>query len=88
MANKSIAVGVENRDAAPVKGNYTSDAGTHIWCVEALATLVACSDLAFNDLADDIQDALRHLLMNEMTRARQAKAAEPMLGSVHQLQVA
>ena len=88
MADKIIAADPEKHGASPVKGNYTTDAETHIWCAEALATLVACSDLAFNDLADDIQDALRHLLMNEMTRAKQAKAAEPMLGSVHRLQAA
>lgn len=88
MADKIIAADPEKHGAAPVKGNYTTDAETHIWCAEALAMVMAWKDVSFGELPADVQDALRHLLMNEMTRARQAKAAEPMIGSVHQLQVA
>lgn len=88
MANKIIAADPESYGAAPVKGNYTTDAETHMWCAEALARVVACQDATFAELPADVQDALRHLLMNEMTRAKQAKAAEPMLGSVHRLQAA
>lgn len=88
MANKIIAADPEKHGAAPVKGNYTTDAETHMWCAEALARVVACQDATFAELPADVQDALRHLLMNEMTRAKQARADEPMLGSVHRLQAA
>ena len=88
MANKIIAADPEQHGAAPVKGNYTTDAETHMWCAEALARVVACQDATFAELPADVQDALRHLLMNEMTRAKQARADEPVLGSVHRLQAA
>ena len=88
MANKIIAADPEKHGAAPVKGNYTTDAETHMWCAEALARVVACQDATFAELPADVQDALRHLLMNEMTRAKQARADEPVLGSVHRLQAA
>mgnify|MGYP001415166645 FL=1 len=88
MANKIIAADPEQHGAAPVKGNDTTDAETHMWCAEALARVVACQDATFAELPADVQDALRHLLMNEMTRAKQARADEPMLGSVHRLQAA
>ena len=60
MADKIIAADPEKHGAAPVKGNYTTDAETHIWCAEALAMVMAWKDVSFGELPADVQDALRH----------------------------
>ena len=75
MANESLATDPETHGAPPVKGNYTTDAGSHLWCASALARVVASNE-SLSIWADDIQLALRHLLACEVGRARAAQAAK------------
>lgn len=75
MATESVAIRPDMYGAAPVKGNFTGDAGEHLWCAQALACVVASPEAigAFNS---DIQEALRHLLHCEVKRADKAQKAE------------
>lgn len=36
MAMNSLAADPEQYGAAPLKGNYTTDASAHLWCAQAL----------------------------------------------------
>lgn len=76
MATHSLAADPEQYGAAPVKGNYTTDASAHLWCAQALGYLVANDEAAFGHAHDDIQAALRHLLACEIGRAHAALAAD------------
>lgn len=77
MANESVeqaAIHPEMYDAEPLKGNFTTSSDMHLWCANALACLVSSTD-AMETFNDDIQEALRHLLHCEVSRARQANRA-------------
>ena len=74
MARKSMLCDPEMHGAAPVKGNYTTDASGHLWCAVALSHVVA-NDQAFGMWNTDIQAALRWLLTCEIERAKAAQAA-------------
>jgi len=76
MAIESLATDPEQYGAAPVKGNYTSDASMHLWCANALACIVSNDESTFGCANADIQAALRYLLRCEIGRARAAQAAE------------
>lgn len=79
MASESLATDPAYYGAAPVKGNYTSDAHGHLWCANALSAIVANDEATFGDANDDIQAALRYLLSCEVSRATAALAAESAL---------
>lgn len=76
MATHSLAADPEQYGASPVKGNYTTGASAHLWCAQALGSLVANDDATFGNANDDIQAALRHLLACEIRRAHAALAAD------------
>lgn len=76
MATESVAADPAYYGADPVKGNYTDDAHMHLWCANALSSIVANDESTFGDANDDIQAALRYLLSREVARARSAQAAE------------
>jgi len=65
----------EMHGAAPVHGNFTADAETHLWCAAALSTLVASPQTSLEEFNDDIQAAVRYLLQCEVQRAQQASRA-------------
>lgn len=62
-------------DAEPVQGNYTTEAGLHLWCAHALSALVSSPDTALEEFNDDIQEAVRFLLHCEVQRAMNAQKA-------------
>lgn len=76
MAMNSLAADPEQYGAAPLKGNYTTDASAHLWCAQALGYLVANDEATFGHAHGDIQAALRHLLACEIGRAHAALAAD------------
>lgn len=61
--------------AKPVHGNYTDTASLHLWCAHALSCLLAAPEESFETLNDDLQAALRHLLLREVARAKKAQEA-------------
>lgn len=61
--------------APALKGNFTDAAEAHLWCANALASVVASPE-AMEDWNDDIQQALRYLLQRETRRAMKAQEAE------------
>ena len=63
-------------DAEPMHGNFTEESGVHLWCADALATMISTPDAALEEWNDDIQAAVRYLLSCEVGRARQAARAE------------
>lgn len=76
MAAPILTVDPEQHGAAPAKGNYTTEASAHLWCADALASLVANDEATYANANEDIQAALRYLLACELRRARAAQAAE------------
>lgn len=77
MATETVATNPDPEvfGAEPVHGNFTTDAGTHLWCAHALSLLVASPDEPLSTLNDDLQQAVRYLLECEIGRARKAEQA-------------
>lgn len=75
MAIESLTTDPEMHGAEPCKGNYTTEASTHLRCASALAHVVA-NDQTFGLWNADIKEALRWLLACEIDRAMKAEAAE------------
>lgn len=61
--------------APSVLGNYTTDAETHLWCADALASVINGS-VSVDEYNEDIQEALNYLLAAEISRAKFAQMAE------------
>lgn len=61
--------------AKPVHGNYTEAASIHLWCAHALACALASPGDPIENLNDDLQQAIRHLLLCEVARAKCAQEA-------------
>ena len=76
MATGSVADDPEFYGAAPIKGNFTTDATAHLWCAGALAAFVANDEASFGHANEDMQAALRYLLSCEVRRAQAALASE------------
>ncbi len=76
MASESVATRPDTYGTDPVHGNFTDEAETHLWCAQALATLVASPEESLSSLNDDLQEALRYLLQREVSRARSAAQAK------------
>ena len=76
MAAEARVIDPEHYEATPIKGNYTTEAASHLWCASALASIVSCDTATFASVNDDIREALRYLLACEIRRAKAAQAAE------------
>ncbi|MBP7158916.1 MAG: hypothetical protein KBA36_08910, partial [Thermomonas sp.] len=80
MATISVAttetISPEKHGAPPIKGNYTGDADMHLWCADALARIVGCPEMTFDQWHDDIQNAVQFLLSCETSRAMMAFKGE------------
>lgn len=76
MATESVATRPDTYGAHPVHGNYTDEAEAHLWCAQALATLMTAPEESFSSLNDNLQEALRYLLQREVSRARSAAQAK------------
>lgn len=72
MASESVATNPSNYDSEPVEGNFTDCPSIHLWCANALSSVLSAPDATFDSWNDDIQAAVRYLLSCEVSRAQQA----------------